>query len=760
VGTLALRSAAIPDAGRYALLALAYFAAAKLSLVFAIPPGYATAVWLPSGLAAAAVVSWGARCWPGIWAGAALANFSVNLSIPAAIGIATGNTLEALCAGYLAAGLLGRGEGFRRAEGVFLFAAIAAAASAIAATAGAAAMVLAGAIGAAAVTAQWYTWWLGDVTGILVVTPCVLAWAHPAEPAPRRRPRYEIAVFALLYGGTLLAIFARPVDGATRTIALLAFPFLAWAACRWSERAVTASVLGAIALAVGCTVQGRGPFAGEPLNESLLSLQAFAGTAALIALALGAFVRERERALRLLRASHDALDAALRGRHAALGAREHAFAQAQALAHVGEWSWDSRSDRMVWSDELCRICGLAPGGFTGSFSDFLVRVDARDRERVRVLLHGALFAGRPWEAMLRIARPDGSVRVLHSFCRVPARRAGEPARLHGFCLDVTDRVRLEQIQAAQYEIALMLARVPREADALDAALRILREKLEYPARYWPGRPGPQAPALVARAWREQRALFDDGFAFPLVGGASALGVIELVCGARTQPDEALHELGSAAGVLLGEFIVRRRAEDQASASEVRLRTLSRRLLDAQDAERRTVAAELRDAVVRPLAAARADPGAGYLEAPLAAARELAAQLRPDALADYGLLAALRAYAARFERRTRIPVAVIGAEDAEPLHPRVESVLFQIARDALDNTARHARARSAAIELEITRGAVALTIRDDGCGFAVDADRAAGRCGIELMRARAASIGARLRIDSSPGQGTRVAVRAR
>ena len=82
--------------------ALLASSALAIALVFAIPPGYATAVWLPSGLAAAAVVSWGARCWPGIWAGAALANFSVNLSIPAAIGIATGNTLEALCAGYLA----------------------------------------------------------------------------------------------------------------------------------------------------------------------------------------------------------------------------------------------------------------------------------------------------------------------------------------------------------------------------------------------------------------------------------------------------------------------------------------------------------------------------------------------------------------------------------------------------------------------------------------------------------------------------------
>ena len=55
---VALRFAAVPQAAKLAVLALAYFAAAKVSLAFAIPPGYATAVWLPSGIAVAAVSLW------------------------------------------------------------------------------------------------------------------------------------------------------------------------------------------------------------------------------------------------------------------------------------------------------------------------------------------------------------------------------------------------------------------------------------------------------------------------------------------------------------------------------------------------------------------------------------------------------------------------------------------------------------------------------------------------------------------------------
>ena len=792
MAAVALRLAAFPHAARLAILALAYFAAAKASLVFAIPPGYATAVWLPSGVAVAAVVLWGRSCWPGLWLGAALANFSVNLSMLAAVGIATGNALEALCAGSLAASLFGRsGEGFRRPEQVFLFAVLAATASLVAATVGAGALWFTGEIPRGALVAQWYTWWQGDTTGILVVAPCVLAWAGPAALPPRPMHRHEIGTFALLFVLALTLVFARvPVDGATRTIAFLAFPFLAWAACRFSERAVTTSLLAATALAVWCTVNGRGPFAGAPLNESLLTLQAFTSTAALIALALGAFTRERERRLHRLSASHDALDEAVRTQGLALGAREQEFAQAQALAHVGLWSWDARSDRLAWSDELCRIYGLEPGAFAGGFADYLARLDARDRERMRALLHGAMFESKDWEAIERIVRRDGTPRVLHSFCRVARRRRGEPARLHGFSMDITERVRLEQIQAAQHEIGLLLARAPSVAEAERAVLRIVSEKLEWPsARYWRvdaaagglrlagvhaseasrehEAAGARPPGVLAeRAWREQRALAGQdaaqraAFAFPVIAAGEVLGVIDLDAGPRGAPEAELLEMASAVGALLGEFIMRSRAQQRVQASEERLRELTRRLLDAHDAEHRQVAAELRDAVARPLAAAHADLGAARLEAPLAAVRDLITQLRPASLEDYGLLAALRAHAARYERRTGIRVAVIGAEDAAEIDARVETALFQIARDALDNVSRHGRAQSAVIELEVAGGTVGLSIRDDGCGFDVHAARRPNAWGILLMRERAAAIGARLRVASQPGRGTEVSIRVR
>jgi len=564
---------------RLALLALAYFAAAKASLVFAIPPGYATAVWLPSGIAVAAVMRWGTRCWPGLWLGAALANFSVNLSSPAAVGIATGNTLEALCVGALAAGLIGSSGGFQRPQGVIWFAALAAVASAIAASVGVGALLLTGAIAEGAFAIHWYTWWQGDATGILVVTPCLLAWAGLAGLPPGPGQRRELATFLVLFTLALLAVFSRaPTDRTTLAIAFLTMPLFSWAACRLSQRAITTSVLAATVLAVWCTVNGRGPFAGGELNDALLNLQAFTSAAALIALALSAFTHGRDLALRSLRASNVVLDEAIQAQGAALSAREHESARVQELAHAGVWLWDSRSDRMTWSDELCRIHGIEPGAFTGGVGAYLARVDLRDRERMRLLVHRALFEGQRWEAIERIVRGDGAVRMLHSRGSVSARRRDEPARLRCYSLDITEQVRLEQVQAAQHETAQMLQYGASAEGAVRETLRILSEKLGCrAARYWGVEElgAAQGDALAVRAWREQHARWGEAgarasFAFPVGTAGAVHGVVELSGGAIGHHQGELLEMASALGALLGEFMQRKHAEQQ-------LRELTERL---------------------------------------------------------------------------------------------------------------------------------------------------------------------------------------
>src|SRR5262249_17733654 len=131
-------------AGQILLLGAAYFGAAKLSLLLAIPPGYATAVWPPSGIALTALLLFGQRVWPGIWIGATLVNVTVASSLGTALVIGTGNALEALAGAWLLRRLVGIPRRFERGRDVVLFVATAAACCTIAATVGATALAVAG----------------------------------------------------------------------------------------------------------------------------------------------------------------------------------------------------------------------------------------------------------------------------------------------------------------------------------------------------------------------------------------------------------------------------------------------------------------------------------------------------------------------------------------------------------------------------------------------------------------------------------------
>ena len=119
-----------------AFLAAAYFGAAKLAVLVAIPPGYATAIWPGSGIAVAALLLAGNRLWPGVWIGSVAANLTIEGSIFASAVIATGSALQAVTGAELIRRYTGVPSEFRRAGDVvklFGLAALTATALAVAA---------------------------------------------------------------------------------------------------------------------------------------------------------------------------------------------------------------------------------------------------------------------------------------------------------------------------------------------------------------------------------------------------------------------------------------------------------------------------------------------------------------------------------------------------------------------------------------------------------------------------------------------------
>jgi len=129
----------------------------------------------------------------------------------------------------------------------------------------------------------------------------------------------------------------------------------------------------------------------------------------------------------------------------ALRERERELAEAQAMAHVGNWVWQVREDRMHWSDEVYRILGRTPDPQGASLQHFLDAVHPGDRERVRAAVQAAL-EGAPYDIQFRVQRPDGDERYVHVRAAVELDADGKPLRLVGTGQDLTERRELEENQ--------------------------------------------------------------------------------------------------------------------------------------------------------------------------------------------------------------------------------------------------------------------------------------------------------------------------
>jgi signal transduction histidine kinase len=303
------------------LVAAAYFSVASMSLLLAIPPGYASAVWPPAGIALAAWLAFGSRIWPGIWIGAALANLGVIGTPPAtALAIGAGNTAEAALAALLFQRFVLVQHRFEHAGSVWSFVLIAFGASLVAATNGVLTLALSGQVPWAEFGTHWTTWWLGDATGIVITTPLLLCWSEPAAARPGGRRRIEYQLFA-----ALLALCAALISAgnyareSVQTLAYLTLPLVAWAASRLDQRAVTAASFAISAVAVIDMADGDAiMFAPLSLNTSLLLLQLFVSAVAVAGLILSARSAQAERMRAQLEESHADLKRRLGERSAEL----------------------------------------------------------------------------------------------------------------------------------------------------------------------------------------------------------------------------------------------------------------------------------------------------------------------------------------------------------------------------------------------------------------------------------------------------------
>lgn len=279
-------------------VACIYFLAAKVGLRLALVQANATPVWPPTGVALAALLLLGLRCWPGILLGAALANATTSgTPLAASVLIAAGNTL----AGVLGAAGLRRfwrfEPAFRRWRDLRAFLVFAVVVTPlISATNGTVQIMLFGLAPTAPLQEVWWVWYGGDALGILIVTPVILVWVSRTIGPVKARQWIECAVWTGGIVATCAAVFGRPPGNASlgAGVAFAVFPFLIWAAVRFGHRGATAATLMASVAAVIGTVLHQGPFAAQALHRHLPLLQLFIVIAAATGLGLATLIEERE----------------------------------------------------------------------------------------------------------------------------------------------------------------------------------------------------------------------------------------------------------------------------------------------------------------------------------------------------------------------------------------------------------------------------------------------------------------------------------
>ncbi len=275
-----------------------YFIAGKLGLQLALLNASASAVWPPSGIALAALLLIGYRVWPAIFLGAFLVNLTTAGSIPTSLGIAAGNTLEALAGAWLVCRFAGGTRVFDRAQGVFKFALAAGLSTVISPSLGLTSLALGGFADWARFGEVWITWWLGDLAGDLVIAPIVLLWGiRPRWHFDRESTGELTALFVLLvvlaetvFGGWF-PIFARNYP-----IAFICGPIIIWIAFRFTQRETATGIFVLSAIALWGTLHDRGPFVMDGANQSLLILQGWATVLTLTSMTLAAAMAERRRA--------------------------------------------------------------------------------------------------------------------------------------------------------------------------------------------------------------------------------------------------------------------------------------------------------------------------------------------------------------------------------------------------------------------------------------------------------------------------------
>jgi PAS domain S-box-containing protein len=530
--------------------------------------------------------------------------------------------------------------------------------------------------------------------------------------------------------------------------------------------------------------QARGGATGIRVDARL----AFTGSSAVVVEIAIAALDHDERQLTLRDVT------ARRRAEAQLRESEERLALAVAGAREGVWDLNLETGHVIFSPRWTQMLGYEQDEIEPHINAFQRLVHPDDRGRADEAQNSVASGQSTFEAEFRLRHKDGHyVHVLSRGYPVRRRPGGPVVRIVGTHLDLTER-KLAEAALRESEERLQLAFAGAQEGVWDWNLE--SGAVLYSPR-WIEMLGYDADEIEPHVSAWERLIHPDDVQLAqrlnesLEHGAD---IYEGEFRLRHKDGHYVHVLSRGFPVrrvpggpvvrIVGthfDLTARKAAEalaERQRAEQARTEWLTRRVF-AQEDERRRIAREMHDQFGEQLTAlARrieqlkdAAEGRTELAAPIGALENIARQLdrdveqlvwelRPTALDDLGLRAALANYVKTWSEREKIPAQLhmSGLLD-DRLPPDTETTLYRIAQEALTNTARHSRASRVDVILERRGDDVLLVVEDNGVGFDLSEKPGEGSSfGLVGMQERAALVGAALQIESAPGGGTTVLLR--
>jgi PAS domain S-box-containing protein len=441
----------IATIGLAAAVGVAYFFAARLSLYLLTKPEGVAVFWPAAGVAAGVLIALGRDARWGVALGAMAATIVANLmgdrTVAGAVAFAFCNAFEALFTAWLIEHYFGPAFSLDRLRHVLALLAAAIVATAASGVGGTVAYLLFHSP-QASILSTWRHWFASDALGIITVAPLVIGLASALrQPPPRSELIEGLAALAAVAAMSAIVISLPPEPWeAVMPVALL-FPLLLWLAARCQPVFASAAAFVASLTIVWAITFGIGHFGnpGVAMDSRILGAQASILGVSLCAFVLAALFAERRHHAAVLMESEARLQEALKA-----GA-------------VTAFDWDVRTGLSRHSDNTAEILGFDPTQPVPA-SDFLARIHPEDCARFKALVRGLRPDNPSYTITLRYIRPDGRQVWLEEASRAEFDAAGRIVRLRGLTLDITERRRAEERQAAlmaelDHRVKNVLARV-------------------------------------------------------------------------------------------------------------------------------------------------------------------------------------------------------------------------------------------------------------------------------------------------------------